>query len=183
MTNTTTEDDTVERCPNVGCGSAVDSDVSTQPPPAQRTRRESLYKLKNIEAPTVTRGNSISKRTENLFKSYERDISVHEAKPMANVNEESEIDVNGFRSLDHDNDEDKENKTKIEYAREEKERELLCIKRQYQQRLVEEEKQQRTQRDRRRSEYSQTQTYITTFIVSSTHLWLISILLCPSVSQ
>ena len=116
-------------------------------PPQQRKRRESLYKLKNIEAPSVTRGNSISKRTEFLFQNYERDISVHEAKPMINVNEDISIDEISPGIVENGGS----SKTKIDLAREEKERELLEIKQQYQQRLLDEEEEQRRQRKMKRT--------------------------------
>lgn len=104
----------------------------------KKGRKSSIYEQKQIEAPVTTKGNRIMARTENLFKQYQRDIVVHEAKPLAGVNKADGSPVtNGEKS-------------KVEIAREEKQRELAEIKKQYQQRLEEDERAQAQERMKQR---------------------------------
>lgn len=49
---------------------------------SDKRRRGSVYEKKEIEAPKALVGNRIASRTQNLFKQYERDMTVHEPKPL-----------------------------------------------------------------------------------------------------
>lgn len=86
-------------------------------------RKSSIYEQKQIEAPITSKGNRIASRTENLFKQYERDV--------------------GAIAPD-------EEKSKVDIAREQKQKELEEMKKLYQQRLEDDEKSQQEERIRQR---------------------------------
>ena len=96
-------------------------------------RKTSIYEQKQIQPPCVSRGDIIASRTENLFKNYKRDISYHEAKPMVNINEEIEMEKAKSKN-------EQESTSKIDVARQEKEQELLEMRKHYQQRILDEER-------------------------------------------
>ena len=54
---------------------------------SDKHRRGSVYEQKDIEAPKALVGSRIASRTQNLFKQYERDMTVHEAKPLIVLDE------------------------------------------------------------------------------------------------
>lgn len=110
-------------------------------------RKSSIYEQKQIEAPVTTKGNRITARTEHLFKQYERDITVHEAKPLANVNIDSSN--NNDVTMEKTSAVMSE-KTKVDIAREEKQKELAEMRKQYQKRLEEEERAQAEERIKQR---------------------------------
>lgn len=111
-------------------------------------RKSSIYEQKQIEAPVATKGNRITARTEHLFKQYERDNAVHEAKPLANVNAEDSNAAVSEDAVAMTNGE----KRKVDIAREEKQRELAEMKRLYQQRLEEEERAEAKERMKQREQ-------------------------------
>lgn len=127
--NTSEEQDNVfsERNGSFSSQGSFDSDCSNKSKP----RRTSIYEQKHIKAPVIPRGNIISSRTENLFKNYERDMTSHEARPMININEDN-IDISQINTDEGQSDIDK--------IRAEKEKELLEIRKQYNQRIVDEER-------------------------------------------
>ena len=103
----------------------------------------SLYELKNIENPVITKGNRISSRTNLLFEQYKRDMASHTSSENLNIDIG---DVNNREPIDLNDEE----KTRAQEIREEKERELRLVKEQYQKRLEDEQREQEEERERQR---------------------------------
>lgn len=106
------DDDAKSDCSDRKTSTSSSVDENAPKIAKQGGRKNSIYEQKQIEAPVATKGNRITSRTENLFKQYERDVA---ATPS------------------------EEGKSKVNIAREEKQRELTEMKKLYQQRLEEEE--------------------------------------------
>ena len=115
-------------------------------------RKGSIYEQKQVEVPTTVVGNRIASRTQNLFKQYEKDMTSHEIKPLVNVNAD---ESSGVCNPNFERGTSTEEKTKVDLAREEKEKELEAVRRSYQERLAQEEEEEK----RQRKERIQNQTY------------------------
>ncbi|XP_065656882.1 mRNA export factor GLE1 [Hydra vulgaris] len=106
-------------------------------------RRSSLYELKNIENPVVTKGNRISSRTNLLFEQYKRDMTSFSSSENLNI----EIgDISKREPVDMDVEE----KKRAQEIKEEKERELNLVKAQYQKRLDDEQRELEKERENQR---------------------------------
>ena len=107
-----------------------------------------------MDVPTAVVGNRIASRTQNLFKQYEKDMAVHESKPLPNVNasdpsRHDECTPTATITMSRDDVDSINNKTKVDLVREEKARELEEIRRAYHERLQMEEQEENERRKER----------------------------------
>lgn len=129
---------------------SIDSNDGVKSRNGRPGRKSSIYEQKQIEVPTAVVGNRIASRTQNLFKQYEKDITSHETKPLPNINNNDSTDGQQRRmSYEQSTQNSEDERTKVERVREEKARELEEIRRAYQERLIMEEQEEKSQRQQR----------------------------------